>query len=71
MTVPQTAARSNPVGRLLARFRSAPWSGVAEAIARIGYVARGTVYLAVGLVALLAALGLTPHARGPHGSFWI
>ena len=68
MTVLLPAARTNPVGRLLARFPTAPWSSMAEAIARVGYVARGTVYLAVGLVALLAALGLTPHARGPLGA---
>lgn len=63
-----SVARSNPVGRLLARFPTAPWSGMAEAVARIGYVARGTVYLAVGVVALLAAVGLTPRARGPLGA---
>ncbi|MDB5426165.1 MAG: hypothetical protein JWR47_297 [Phenylobacterium sp.] len=68
MTAPLTAARSNPLGRLLARFPNAPWSSVAETVARIGYVARGSVYLAVGAVALLAALGLTPHARGALGA---
>lgn len=68
MTVLLTPGRSNPVGRLLASFRTAPWSSVAEAVARIGYMARGSVYLAVGVVALLAALGLTPHARGALGA---
>jgi hypothetical protein len=68
MTALLTSPRSNPIGRLLARFRTAPWSSVAEAVARIGYMARGSVYLAVGVVALLAALGLTPHARGALGA---
>jgi hypothetical protein len=68
MVVLLNAPRRNPIGRLLARFRTAPWSSVAEAVARIGYMARGSVYLAVGLVALLAAFGLTPHARGALGA---
>lgn len=32
--------------------------------ARLGYVARGAVYLSVGAMALLAAAGLTPRAKG-------
>lgn len=35
-----------------------------EAAARIGYAARGGVYLSVGVIALLAGLRLTPRAAG-------
>ncbi len=68
MSAPQIAARTNPLSRMLGRFPAAPWSSLAEAVARIGYVARGSVYLAVGAVALLAALHLTPHAKGALGA---
>jgi hypothetical protein len=36
---------------------------------RLGYAARGFVYLNVGLIALLAALGLAPKARGAINVF--
>lgn len=39
-----------------------------EAGARFGYVARSAVYISIGGVALLAALGLTPHAVGALGA---
>lgn len=68
MSVPISAARSSPLGRLAAGFSAAPWSSVAELVARGGYVARGAVYVAVGAVALLASLGLTPHARSTLGA---
>ncbi len=32
---------------------------------RTGYVARGVVYVSVGLIALLAAMGIAPRPRGP------
>lgn len=35
-----------------------------ESAARFGYVARALVFLSVGVIALLAALGLTPRAKG-------
>ena len=35
--------------------------------ARIGYAARGAVYLGLGAIALLAALDLTPRAKGARG----
>lgn len=35
-----------------------------EGGARLGYAARAAVYLSVGTIALLAAFGLTPHAKG-------
>jgi hypothetical protein len=34
----------------------------------MGYFARGAVYVSVGAVALLAAAGLTPHAKGALGA---
>lgn len=43
-------------------------SGTIEAAARLGYLSRGAVYLSVGAIALLRALGRTPHARGGIGA---
>lgn len=45
-----------------------PWTALAELACRAGYVARGAVYLSIGLGALLAALRLTPHATGAFGA---
>lgn len=39
-------------------------SALIEIAARIGYIARGLVYLCLGAVAMLAALDLTPRAEG-------
>ncbi len=39
-----------------------------ELAARVGYASRGAVYLSVGLMALLKAWGLTPHAEGAVGA---
>lgn len=59
--------------RLARRLLPSAWSSrltlitAARAIqigARLGYAARATVYLTVGGVALLAAFGLTPRAKG-------
>ena len=36
--------------------------------ARVGYASRGAVYLSIGAMALLKALGLTPHAEGAIGA---
>ena len=55
---------------------------VLEALARAGYAARGFVYVSVGLLALMAALELTPRAGGaedavsavagwPFGRLWL
>jgi hypothetical protein len=38
-----------------------------EWAARLGYAARGLVYCGLGMIALLAALDLTPQARGAKG----
>lgn len=54
--------------RLKRRFRHAPWAALAEVAARTGYAARGAVYVSMGGVALLAALGLWPEARGAVGA---
>jgi hypothetical protein len=43
-------------------------AGVVEAGARFGYVARAAVYISIGGVALLAALGVAPHAVGAMGA---
>ena len=42
-------------------------SRVLEWAARLGYAARGLVYCGLGAIALLAALDLTPQARGAKG----
>ncbi|MDB5439875.1 MAG: hypothetical protein JWM33_2302 [Caulobacteraceae bacterium] len=41
------------------------WGRSVEAVCRAGYVARGFVYLSVGLIALLAAVDIMPTPRGP------
>jgi len=62
-----TTRQSIPA-RLRRRFAHTPWGTVAEIAARLGYVARGLVYISVGMVAILAAAGLTPRAEGPLGA---
>lgn len=54
--------------RTVLRLRAAPWTTLAELACRAGYLARGAVYLSIGLCAGLAALRLTPHARGSIGA---
>jgi hypothetical protein len=49
-------------------LRRAPWTALTELACRAGYVARGAVYLSIGLIGLLAALRLTPHATGALGA---
>src|ERR1700761_3121960 len=49
-------------GRSIARL--AERNLIVEWAARLGYAARGAVYLSVGVIALLAALRLIPHAAG-------
>jgi len=49
--------------RKLAR-RAHPWI---EAFARIGYAAKGIVYCLMGLIAILAAIGLTKHVVDQRG----
>jgi hypothetical protein len=60
--------RSRIIDRLRRRFAKAPWGAVAEMAARLGYVARGSVYISIGLIALLAVAGLTPRAEGALGA---
>lgn len=54
--------------RLRDGFRRRPWAMAAELAARLGYFARGAVYLSVGAIGLLAAAGLSPHAEGALGA---
>lgn len=57
--LPETASfqpLAEPLGRLI------------ESGARLGYAARGVVYLSVGAIGLLAAFGLTPQAKGAIGA---
>ncbi len=62
-TVPQRPG-ARIVARLRHRFAVAPWGASAEMAARLGYMARGVVYLSIGLIALLAVAHLAPHTRG-------
>jgi hypothetical protein len=64
----QGFAAPHPVRRALRRFADNPWAAAAEYAARLGYMARGVVYLSIGAMALLALAGLTPHTRGPIGA---
>jgi hypothetical protein len=54
--------------RLRRSFRRAPWATLAELAARAGYLARGAIYLSIGAIGLLAALDLTPRAKGAVGA---
>ena len=56
------------VERLHRRFSRSPWAAAAEMAARLGYVARGSVYISIGLVALLSVAGLAPRAQGALGA---
>jgi Domain of Unknown Function (DUF1206) len=51
-----------------AAWRALRSSGVIELAARVGYASRGVVYLSVALMALLKAVGLSPHAEGAVGA---
>ncbi len=61
------AARLLPGAR---RFRVwvEPVARCIEGGARFGYAARGAAYLSIGVMALLAALGVTPRAEGEVGA---
>lgn len=50
------------------RFEVRPLAALVETAARCGYLARGVVHVSVGVVALLAALDLTPRAEGVLGA---
>ncbi len=54
--------------RLGADLRRAPLATAAELACRAGYVARGLVYLSIGVIAILAAADLTPRAQGSLGA---
>jgi hypothetical protein len=56
------------LARLVRRFATSPWGASAEMAARLGYMARGTVYLSIGVIGLLAVVGLTPHTQGALGA---
>lgn len=45
------------------------WPAALELASRLGYAARGSIFLVVGLFALLAALDLTPAPRGARDVF--
>lgn len=57
-----------PALRLMRRFEIRPFAALVETAARGGYLARGVVHVSVGVVALLAALDLTPRAEGVLGA---
>ncbi|MFZ0266290.1 DUF1206 domain-containing protein [Caulobacter sp.] len=52
---------------LVNRVRRANVAKAIELASRLGYAARGLVYLGLGTVVLLAALDLTPRAKGATG----
>lgn len=69
---PGTTVPKLPGARIVERLRHrlsvSPWGATAELAARLGYMARGTVYLSIGLIALLAVARLAPHTRGALGA---
>lgn len=54
--------------QVLAWLKVMPARAVLELVSRVGYVARGAVYLSVGFIALMAAVDLTPSAAGAVGA---
>jgi hypothetical protein len=56
---------SGVIARLRRRFAASPWAAAAEMAARLGYMARGVVYLSTGFIALLAVARLVPHTHSP------
>ena len=64
-TTAATLPRIPLVARLRGRFAASPWGAVAELAARLGYMARGVVYLSTGAIALLAVARLAPHTHSP------
>jgi hypothetical protein len=63
--VGRSAGRQGMLRRMHRRFTATPWGATAEIAARLGYMARGVVYLSTGFIALLAVAGLTPHPHSP------
>jgi hypothetical protein len=53
--------------KLVKRVRGLNVSKLIELASRLGYAARGLVYLGLGSIVLLAALDLTPRAKGAKG----
>lgn len=63
------AARpDDALSRVQTTRAASPWPRIAATAARVGYMARGSVYVSVGAIALLAALRLSPHAVGAIGA---
>lgn len=54
-----------PVRLALSRYGGA--GALLLGVARLGYAARGVVYVGLGVIALLAAVDLTPRAKGARG----
>ncbi len=69
-TAPTASPKSawRMVTRWRRRFAVSPWAAGVELLARLGYVARGVVYLSIGLIALLAVAGLAPHTTSALGA---
>lgn len=66
MDIRQQADRAlHPVRRALDRYGGA--GSLLLGLARLGYAARGVVYIGLGVIALLAAIDLTPRAKGARG----
>jgi hypothetical protein len=64
-TAVQPLRDTGVVARLRRRFSATPWAATAEMAARLGYMARGVVYLSTGFIALLAVARLAPHTHSP------
>lgn len=63
-----TATHTLHGAHLRRRLQSAPLGLAVEAACRAGYIARGLVYVSMGVVALLVALDRVPHAQGASGA---
>ena len=62
-----TEPSASAFAQVRAWLRVAPWSALAELACRAGYLARGFIYLSIGIMAVAAALELTPKAQGSRG----
>lgn len=68
MTVLTRNSSTATANRLRGWTRSARWGLLVDLACRAGYVARGFVYVSIGVIALLAVAGRTPSAHGAQGA---
>lgn len=68
MPTSATEPAASALAQVRAWLRVAPLGALAELACRAGYLARGFIYLSIGIMAVAAALDLTPKAQGSRGA---